>query len=87
MVSAIWFIAGIMTGLVLTALGIIVALLLPEPHDSVRPHFFAAVGDRPMLHPDSAAHGAVPSDWSGPIWNPGSRLTEVPTRVARTEIH
>src|ERR1700751_1754857 len=39
------FIAGIVSGLVVTALGIIVAMCLPEPRHSVRPQFFAAVGD------------------------------------------
>jgi hypothetical protein len=88
MVSILWFAAGIFAGLILTALGIIAAMWWPESkHDSVRPQFFAAVGDRPMRHPDSSAHGATPHDWSGPVWNPRSRMTEVPTRIARTELY
>jgi hypothetical protein len=43
--------AGIITGLILTAIGIIAALRWPEPRDSVRPQFFAVAGDKPMLHP------------------------------------
>jgi hypothetical protein len=64
------FLAGIGVGLVLAALSFIVAMCWPAPRDSAWPQFCAAVGDRPMLHPDSTAHGAVPHDWSGPIWNP-----------------
>jgi hypothetical protein len=87
MSAVLLFVAGIITGLILTAIGIIAALHWPEPRDSVRPQFFAVAGDKPMLHPGSAVHGAVPSDWSGPVWNPRSRLIEVPTRVVRRELY
>jgi hypothetical protein len=87
MSAAVWFISGNVFGLVLSAVGIIVALRWPEPkRDPVRPEFYAVAGDGPILHPDSAAHGAMPHDWSGPVWNP-PRLAEVPYRVAGTELY
>jgi hypothetical protein len=80
------FLSGVAAGLVINAIGVIVLLCLPQRRDPVRPEFYAVAGDGPILHPDSAAHGAVPHDWSGPVWNP-PRRAEVPYRVASTELY
>jgi hypothetical protein len=45
MISVLWFIAGIITGLVLAAIGIIVALRWPEPKRE-RP-IYSAIGSGP----------------------------------------
>jgi hypothetical protein len=64
------FAAGLGAGIIASIVAGIAVLRLPPPKRSVPPKYFAVVGDGPMLHPDSAAHGALPHDWSGPIWNP-----------------
>jgi hypothetical protein len=64
------FAVGIGTGILASILTTIAILRWPHERDPVRPRFYAVAGDRPVLHPDSSAHGATPHDWSGGIWNP-----------------
>jgi hypothetical protein len=82
------FVAGIGVGIIASIVAAIAILHWPPPERTVAPKYFAAVADRPMLHPGSSAHGALPHDWSGPVWNPprGWRPAEVPYRIIKTEL-
>jgi hypothetical protein len=86
MSALLLFAAGLIVGIIATLAAGIAVMRMPPPKRSEPPKYFACVGDGPVLHPDSSAHGAAPHDWSGPIWNP-PRRAEAPYRIAKTELY